>query len=987
MLKFFRYIYDFKVIAAFVAITLNSCQESMNESVTDGVCETATLTVMSDMPSRSDGNDADTKTMWNGETILWTSGDKISIGVKSGQVWEQQMFESKPLEEDMRLAVFITEVPSSLKGSLQFYSVYPSSAVKDDMSHAPCLEVAIPTVQTPLAASFDPSTDLMTGKTDGTFDKIPEDNIPLYWTRLVAHADITLTSLNLAAGEVVESVTFAAQDGLALTGDYLLDVETQGLTSSGENQYSHVVLSGDNLELKADKSLRVWASFAPCKITELTVSVKTDKATYTRKLTSCLLEFRKNTRNILSVDMSSAMMENDPSDNEALNALINPRLSSVLNLDSPGLETVKSLFARGESYLAAKALKEYWKTGRTIVNPDVNLNSTSYSQVEKNRAEQALKENGFRFYVKNYAEVGNDSDADARYYSFADGKGGINWNFTLSGETQFNIQKHRHQWVLPQAKVYWATKDEKYVKSYIEVYSSWLAAHPCPGNPSDGYGIASKNPLRDMWTDLQATSRVMDQISVLDYYISSDSFTPEFFSHFLVAFADAVECIRANPYYEQLSNHRLYEIQAVFAAAIMMPEFKAAAEWLAEASNDIKTQLQIQFAEDGVLVEMDPGYHIPMVAIFYDSHKIAAANNKTSAFPDNYTTSLEKAVRFVRDLAYPDYSIENFNDVRSSSWNKSTLTKNFVKYAEMFPDDPTLEYWATGFSSGSAPEELLSTYTATGWYMLRNAWHRNSTMLVLKNNYNVRENGGVWWHCQPDNGTVSLYSKGRHFLPDAGAYTYTNGSDRDAFRATAMHNTLTRNLETIAANRMLGEFVNSSVSDDVLMVHVKNQSYGNLRHERVVFMVEGKYYVIVDSALGSATNTSVELSWHLCPGTIVFDSYSGEKAYGCHTEFNDGNNMIFKTYCFSGNKGLVPDESFRSTTGTSYTSSEINEKTERKFYRTSVSIGSSNTPVRFITVIYPVTDFSSAPEISAGFGTTASKIEVAVDGKSRTLTY
>ena len=984
MLKSFRHIYDFKVIAALVAITLNSCQESM----TGGVCDTVTLTVVSDMPLRPNGDGVDTKTMWDGKTILWTSGDKISIGIKSDQVWEQQLFESKPLEEDMKLAVFATEVPSALKGSLQFYSVYPSSTVSGDLSQAPYLDVVIPPVQTPLAESFDPSSDLMVGKTNTTYTDIPKDNIPLYWTRLVAHADITLTSLNLAAGEVVESVSFAAQDGLALTGDYLLDVETQGLTASGENQYSHVVLNGDNLELKADKSLRVWASFAPCKITELTVSVKTDKATYTRKLTSCLLEFRKNTRNILSVDMSAAMMENDPSDNEALNALINPRLSSVLNLDSPGLETVKSLFARGESYLAAKALKEYWKTGRTIVNPDVNLNSTSYSQVEKNRAEQALKENGFRFYVKNYAEVGNDSDADAKYYSFDDGKGGINWNFTLSGETQFNIQKHRHQWVLPQAKVYWGTKDEKYVKSYIEVYSSWLAAHPCPGNPSDGYGIASKNPLRDMWTDLQATSRIMDQISVLDYYINSESFTPEFFSHFLVAFADAVECIRANPYYEQLSNHRLYEIQAVFAAAIMMPEFKAASEWLSEASDDIRNQLQIQFADDGVLVEMDPGYHIPMVAIFYDSHKIAAANNKTSAFPDNYTASLEKAVKFVRDLAYPDYSIDNFNDVRSSSWNKSTLTKNFVKYAEMFPDDATLEYWASGFSSGSAPEELLSKYTATGWYMLRNAWHRNSTMLVLKNNYNVRENGGVWWHCQPDNGTVSLYHKGRHFLPDAGAYTYTNGSDRDAFRATAMHNTLTRNLETIADNRMLGEFVNSSVSDDVLMVHVKNQSYGNLRHERVVFMVEGKYYVIVDSALGSATNTSVELSWHLCPGSIAFDSYSGEKnAYGCHTEFVDGNNMIFKTYCFSGNKGLIPDETFLSTNGTSYTSSEINEKTERKFYRTSVSIEASNTPVRFITVIYPVIDFSSAPEVSAGFGTSASKVEVLIDGKSRTLTY
>ena len=262
MLKSFRHIYDFKVIAALVAITLNSCQESM----TGGVCDTVTLTVVSDMPLRPNGDGVDTKTMWDGKTILWTSGDKISIGIKSDQVWEQQLFESKPLEEDMKLAVFATEVPSALKGSLQFYSVYPSSTVSGDLSQAPYLDVVIPPVQTPLAESFDPSSDLMVGKTNTTYTDIPKDNIPLYWTRLVAHADITLTSLNLAAGEVVESVSFAAQDGLALTGDYLLDVETQGLTASGENQYSHVVLNGDNLELKADKSLRVWASFAPCKI-------------------------------------------------------------------------------------------------------------------------------------------------------------------------------------------------------------------------------------------------------------------------------------------------------------------------------------------------------------------------------------------------------------------------------------------------------------------------------------------------------------------------------------------------------------------------------------------------------------------------------------------------------------------------------------------------------------------------------------------------
>lgn len=980
-----RYLSNIKAIAVFTAVALCSCQKPEENLVPEDDVKMVTLSVTSDMPSLGSSADVRSKTLWDGETITWSSGDQISIGVVHDHAWLKDLYSSRPLDMDCEQAVFNIDVPSSLTGTVQLYSVYPTSSVSGDLSQAPFLEITIPSVQIPSADSFDPSSDLMVGKTNESFQGIPQDNIPLYWSRLVAHAELTLTSMGIGQDETIESVTLKSQ-GETFAGRYILDVQQQKLSPSNEDTVSELVVRCDRLTLSQDGSLRVWASLAPCLLTDLEVIVTTDKALYSRTLSSCSLDFRKNTRNILSIDMSSAEEDMLPSEKEALNALVNPRVFDVLNLDAHGLQDVKGYYEAGELYKAAVALKEYWRTGRTVVNPDVDLTNTSYSAVEKNRADQALKESGYRFYVKNYAEVGDDTDANAQYYSFADSYGGINWGFSLAGETQFNIQKHRHQWVLPQAKVYWGTKNEIYVRSYMEVYSSWLAAHPCPGSTENGYVIPSKNALRDMWTDLQATSRVMDQISVLDYYINSESFTPDFLTHFLVAYADAVECIRANPYHEQLSNHRLYEIQAVFTAAVMMPEFKASSEWLREASEDIETQVHIQFADDGVLVEMDPGYHIPMIAIFYDSHRIAAANDKLDAFPEDYETCLEKAVRFVRDLAYPDYSLEDFNDVRSSSWNKSTLTKNFKKYVEMFPDDPTLQYWASGFTSGVAPEELLSEYKTTGWYMLRNGWTRESSMLILKNNYNDKGNGNVWWHCQPDNCTISLYHNGRHFLPDAGAYTYTNGADRDAFRATAMHNTLTRNLETIDDSRMRGEFVGSKEEDGYMMVHVKNQSYGNLRHERVVFMVEGQYYVVVDAALGSAKNTSVELSWHLCPGQVNFDSY-GSNAYGCHTGFSDGNNMMFKTFCFSGNKGLVADDTFSPSTGTSYTSPEINEKTARSYYRTAVSIGSSNTPVRFITVIYPISNFNSAPEISAEFGSTASSVLVTINGESRTLTY
>ncbi len=977
--------FHIKAIAAFAAVALFSCQSPEEQLVPDSG-RTVRLALSSEMPSWDEGSAPESRTYWTGETIFWSRGDMMALCLTEDGTWHDAMYVSDALPEDAAQAEFSLKLPASLEGTLKFRSIYPSSAVRSTMEDAPVMVVEIPSEQTPAAGSFDPAADLMVGKTIESYDGVPEEAVLLYWTRLVAHADITLKSLPMGEDEVVKSVSIRAGEGTPLAGTFTLNIDRQVMEPVDGQTSAEILLVADNLLPDSSGDLRVWLSVAPCTLTSLNVTVTTDKATYMRDIASCSLDLRRNARNIFSVDMSAATVQLHEDEYEKFNSLVNPRIFTLLDLGRQGLETVKAEYEAGRLYRAAMALKEYWKSSRDIVNPNVNLSSTSYSDVEKNRADQALKENDYRFYVKNYAEKGSDTDADAQYYSFSDGAGGINWSFSLANETQFNIQKHRHQWALPQAKVWWGTKDDIYVRSYMEVYSSWLAAHPCPGASTGDYRIASGHALRDMWTDLQATSRVMDQIDILDYYINSESFTPEFLSHFLTAYADAVECIRANPYHEELSNHRLYEIQAVFTAGMMMPEFKSASGWLAEASADMGEQLTMQFADDGVLVEMDPGYHIPMVAIFYDSHRLASANERQDVLPADWNSHLEKAVRFVRDLCYPDYSIEDFNDVRSSSWNKSTLTKNFRKYAEMFPDDPTLEYWASGFVSGTAPTEMLSQYTTTGWYMLRNGWTKNSTMLVMKNNYNVKDDGGVWWHCQPDNGTVSLYHKGRHFLPDAGAYTYTNGTDRDAFRATKMHNTLTSNLATIADSRMQGTYVGSKEEEDCMMVHVRNQSYGKIRHERVAFMVDQKYYVIVDAALGSFTNTSVEVSWHLCPGDVSFDAY-GFNAYGCHTSFADGNNMMFKTFCFSREKGLVPAEGFTPSTGTSYTSSEINEKTEREYYRTAVSVGSTNAPVRFITVIYPVSDYSSAPDISATFGSTANTVVVTIDGKDRTLTY
>ena len=125
-------------------------------------------------------------------------------------------------------------------------------------------------------------------------------------------------------------------------------------------------------------------------------------------------------------------------------------------------------------------------------------------------------------------------------------------------------------------------------------------------------------------------------------------------------------------------------------------------------------------------------------------------NARESELPADYTECLRKAAGFIKDVIYPNYSTDNFNDTRSKRMTKSVLLKNLRKYSEMFPEDEQMKWMATEGKFGTKPSATLVTYPVTGYYMMRNGWAANSTMLVHKNNYDT----GWKWHNQSDNGTM-----------------------------------------------------------------------------------------------------------------------------------------------------------------------------------------------------------------------------------------
>ena len=690
------------------------------------------------------------------------------------------------------------------------------------------------------------------------------------------------------------------------------------------------------------------------------------------------------------------------------NEVVDSKLFEIINLDYPGLEKVKKFYESGEYYYAANELLEYYRTRVDVNNPSVNLINPTISEKDQRIADQALEH---RFYVKGFAESVDEATKLETYYSFYDASAKkIDWSANedkQKKEQEFRYQLHRHQWMLPQAKAYRISKDEKYIQSWIEAYGSWIETFPyTPGTVFPPAG-GSENDVDYQWKGLQVAERVLSQVDIMPYFIHSTNFTPEWLSVFLTAFAKEVECIRLNYYKE--GNILVTQAQAVAMAGILMPEFKNANEWLSEGSQKLGEQIDKQFLADGVHYEFDISYHVGAISDFYETYRVAQLNNKAGGFPAGYLEKLKLPAHFVMDITYPNYSVENFNDTRSNRLGKSVLIKNFKKYAEMFPDDQEIQWMASERQSGSTPTYLQKAYANGGYYILRNKWDDQSMMMILKNNNNPNSK----YHCQPDNGTFSLYKKGRNFFPDAGSYAYS-GSDRETYRGTARHNTLTIMSKTIPDDSMKGKLLqlttktDEATSYDVLVTEnptytVSGEKHLNLTHRRSVFFVNQKFFVIVDEGYDTTAdhNSNINVNFHLCPienassDVVIDEGQKDSHIYGAHTAFSDNNNIMLRTFVETAND-------YSASVKTTNTSNDIGQKTERKGYQVTIRKPKIvNGAARFISIIYPINDGAEAANINmtatftdiaddeaAGtFHANGTSVKVIIDNKEYNLSY
>lgn len=309
------------IAGAFALMPIVACQkEEVAFTSTDGLSFTSTKPILED----------ETKTAWNGTSIHWSNGDAIRVAYTCDGVWQNadgtatadeasgsktaKVYQSNSLSADAETAQFT--VPGNFKGTAEgtyvFYGAYPASACTDktDFSSAPSLTVTIPSTQTPAADSYDSAADFMLGISANTYTGIPTEAVSMSWDRMVAHAQLTFKTLNgFTAGETISKVELTADLEADMVGKHFIDLETKNVTKQSSTVANALTINGTNLSVDETGTFVAWASFLPCTVNSLTVVVTTDKATYTREIASCELVFKKNARNVLAVNMSSAIRE------------------------------------------------------------------------------------------------------------------------------------------------------------------------------------------------------------------------------------------------------------------------------------------------------------------------------------------------------------------------------------------------------------------------------------------------------------------------------------------------------------------------------------------------------------------------------------------------------------------------------------------------------------------------------------------------------
>jgi hypothetical protein len=438
----------------------------------------------------------------------------------------------------------------------------------------------------------------------------------------------------------------------------------------------------------------------------------------------------------------------------------------------------------------------------------------------------------------------------------------------------WEINRHQHFFILGRA--YQVSGRAQYAECFAAHLVSWMDANP----PKDGVNWASS---------LEVAFRAIAWLWAMELFRGSAALTADVTKRMLkYLYIHGRHLERYLSTYFSPNTHLTGEALGLLYLGILLPEFHRAVEWRRLGWRILEQELPRQVHADGVYFEQATYYHRYTLDIYL--HALLLAEHNGVAVPPAMRERLTLASHHLADLTRSDGSMpiigdddggslvvleeRSFADVRSTLATASVVLScpELAAVAGVATEEVLWLLGPRGVRTVEAslrsalPARSSTLYSLGGYAILRDHWGPHALHAVVDCGPLGALNCG---HAHSDALSIEVAVGGCSFFVDPGTYTYTeSAADRDHFRHSAAHNTVTVDGEsasvsdgpfswTYRADATAESWWTGGVVDRLVGSHPGFQRLSNpAMHRRSVYFVRGEYWLVVDTILTAGSHES-----------------------------------------------------------------------------------------------------------------------------------
>ena len=237
----------------------------------------------------------DTRTHYDGQIIdgktqiKWDGGETLKL-LENGIKFATATSDAGTTADNGVTAQFTANLTSGATGPFDYYAVYPSeSYATSSNTDVAKMKLVLSSEQHPLADSFDPTADLLVSK--GVHLDAQPTNLSFQFARPIAIMEMTVKGLT--DGETISSVEFTSETAI-LSGRLYYDFTNNKVIEYGYQGQAFKSINciyDTPIAVNAIEGNKIYFTVFPTgdkpknALADFTVTVNTDKATYTKSVT------------------------------------------------------------------------------------------------------------------------------------------------------------------------------------------------------------------------------------------------------------------------------------------------------------------------------------------------------------------------------------------------------------------------------------------------------------------------------------------------------------------------------------------------------------------------------------------------------------------------------------------------------------------------------------------------------------------------------